>query len=151
MEKIERVILDRDGLIVDESQRRRVYDSSQIILLDGVEEAFQILKEKGVKVCLATKQRIVGSGHLSHKTLGIIHEVLQKKIRFQFEGIYVETERPTKEELYLEILSNYSTPPENTLYVDNDPVQCEVAKKYRFQVVCSKNLLYTIQKWKNRF
>ena len=73
------VLLDRDGVInVDRPQS--VLHRREFRLLPRVGKAIAEMNRKGYRVLVLTNQGCIGRGELSWQELGLIHELMQRRI-----------------------------------------------------------------------
>lgn len=141
------IILDRDGLIIEEGEGY-ITHPSQIRVKSGVFSVFGSLRLYRIfveamgnfEVLLATKQRGLSKGLLNRDQLYEIHSHLQGLIGFEFDDIYIESEKETKRDLLESILIDKNISPDRVLFVDNSEVECREAAKLGIFSICTSDL-----------
>ena len=69
------IFLDRDGVLI--ADRGYVYRRADIVLLDGVAEQLQTLKQRGYLLIVITNQSGVGRGYYGHSDVCAAHRTIQ--------------------------------------------------------------------------
>lgn len=135
------LVIDRDSTINIASSNPaspfyRILCPAHFILRPNVITAFELIFALEVPFVIATKQRAIGEGKLSRKTLAEITRDMQRKlhptqfIHIPFGETIVEESAENKSKLFAQIIENYSNESwvrenEKRLLVGNDfvPVQ----------------------------
>lgn len=147
---IKLLILDRDGLINVSpsdinSEWRYILRKEDLILKDGVRDAFEILNSVNVFVVLASKQRSIDKGLISSSGVDEINSYLEELINFNFRSKYVEPKSKLKTRIIGQILSDYNDiKPEEMVFIDDCPDQVAVAEVFGITSICSDNLLQAV-------
>lgn len=146
------LIIDRDGLINYASKQDNgfyyILDIDHLIIKPGVFKAFQILKainkDNRIKVVLATKQKCISKGLIDLKGVQAINRILETKLDFKFDKIYIEPEKDDKIDMFKQILSDFKMDPRDTLVIDDDGDNCYSANQLNTHTLCNNNLLDAI-------
>jgi D-glycero-D-manno-heptose 1,7-bisphosphate phosphatase len=99
------VFLDRDGVInrniVRDGRPYAPVALSDFVILPGVAEAVETLRQTGLKIIVATNQPDVGAGKQSRAVIEQMHDVLRSKVRvddievcFHVEGDACQCRKP---------------------------------------------------------
>lgn len=79
------VFLDRDGVInrniVRDGRPYAPVALSEFVILPGVAEAVDLLRQAGLKIIVATNQPDVGAGRQSRAVIEQMHDVLRSEVR----------------------------------------------------------------------
>lgn len=118
------VFLDRDGVLSDE--REPVLSPDKLHVFPDASGAVKRLRDAGALAILVTNQPAVGRGKVSHETLELIHDKLQKAVG-GLDAVYFCPHAPEKEEdcrcrkpktgMFEEAAQRFGLEPENTFMV----------------------------------
>ncbi len=89
--RIRHVILDRDGVINEESPSGYILSPKAFIWIPGVRDALSMIAEAGIAISVATNQSCVGRGLIEIKDLDRIHDKMKMEaaeMGVSFAGIF---------------------------------------------------------------
>ena len=84
------IFLDRDGVLI--ADRGYVYRRADIVLLAGVAEQLQALKQRGYLLIVITNQSGIGRGYYGHSDVFAAHRAIQAQLaaaaKVQLDAFY---------------------------------------------------------------
>lgn len=75
------IFLDRDGVLVDNSQHYYIWETDQLILIDGAIENLKILSQKGFQLFIVSNQGGISRGLYSKYDILKLHTALIKTFK----------------------------------------------------------------------
>ena len=87
------VFLDRDG-VLNEDCTNYTYDLKELIILEGVPEALQMLKKAGYLLIVVTNQAGIAKGLYKAENVYAIHEAMQQASGNALDDIYFSPYHP---------------------------------------------------------
>lgn len=75
------IFLDRDGVLVDNSEHYYIWKSDQLMLIDGAIENLKILSQKGFQLFIVSNQGGISRGLYSKKDMLKLHAELNQTFK----------------------------------------------------------------------
>lgn len=87
------VFLDRDG-VLNADDEYYTYRLEDVVVLEGVAEALQKLKEAGYLLIVITNQAGIGKGQYGPVEVRAVHEKIQEKTGYLLDDLYFSPHHP---------------------------------------------------------
>ncbi len=142
------LFLDRDGVICEALPRGQYLVShEQFRLMPGIRQLVERMRERGVKVFVATNQPQVAKGLLAPETLAGLHETMRTALGGAIEKIYVCPHRDEdrcpcrkpKPGMLLQALRDYALDPRQCIMVGDSDKDVRAGAAAGMRTVFVKN------------
>lgn len=144
------VILDRDGVLnvnskEPESPYYYILEQRHMILKPNVLEAIAILKQLGIPVVLATRQKCISKGLITLEDAKELNWHLCELLQYTFDHMYVQPAGDHKKETFVEILDDYQCDPSDVVLFDDSAQECHVAFELGIRAIRTECLLTSVK------
>jgi len=143
------LLLDRDGVINVNSKDPNspyyyILRKEDLILKDGVLEAFMRIIQLNIPVYLVTKQKCISKSLVTLQQVYAINTHLESMISFSFTDQFIEPIEDTKKLLFTRIIQMSKLLPHEICLIDDSAEEINEANKVGIRTIHSDNLLKAI-------